>query len=204
MDLSQPKGPHPTAVKLLDAAVELLDEVPIDAVSLAMVLDRCGVAQGSLYHHYEDLADLIEKAAVRRYSRGLLESLAALRALLECNDAAEFRRSAELLLVESNEQRRRPNRLERLDVLAASRTRPQLASAIGKAQRDVIEQQAVCLAELQRRGWIRPDVDPLVVSTLVAVVIFGRVVDDLSERPVDPALWSDVAVRAIFAVVYPA
>jgi len=196
------KPPHPTALKLLETTVELLDEVPIDAVSLAMVLERSQVSQGSLYHHYEDFADLVEKAAVHRYTRGLRESLVAMGALLDCADVADFRRQAELLLVMSNNQARRRNRLERVDVLGSLRARPRLAEAIGRAQREVTAEQAEYLAEVQRRGWIRADVDPMALSTLIAAVIFGRVVDDVSEQPIDPDLWTDIAVRALFAVAF--
>ena len=197
------KPPHPTALKLLEVTVELLDEVPIDAVSLAMVLERSQVSQGSLYHHFEDFADLVEKAAVHRYTRGLNESLVGMAMLLECADADELRRRGRALLVVSNEQARRRNRLERVDVLGALRSRPRLAAAIGRAQREVIEQQAGYLAELQRRGWMRGDVDPMALSTLISAVIFGRVVDDISEQPIDPDAWTDVAVRAVWAVAFP-
>jgi AcrR family transcriptional regulator len=37
-------------------------------LTIASVLERSGVAYGSLYHHYEDLSDLIEQAAVECYS----------------------------------------------------------------------------------------------------------------------------------------
>lgn len=107
------KPPHPTALTLLETTVELLDEVPIDAVSLAMVLERSLVSQGSLYHHFEDFSDLVEKAVVHRYTRGLRESLVSMAALVDCTDIADFRRQAELLLVASNDQARRRNRLER-------------------------------------------------------------------------------------------
>lgn len=63
------RPPHPTAVKLLEITVDLLDEIPIDALSIAAVLERSGVSHGSLYHHYADFPDLVEQAAVHRYRR---------------------------------------------------------------------------------------------------------------------------------------
>ena len=197
------KPPHPTALKLLEATIELLDQVPIDAVTLAMVLERSQVSQGSIYHHFEDLPNLVEEAAVHRYTRGLKESLAVLATLLDSTDAADFRQRAEVLLVVSNQQERRSRRMERLDVLGALRSRPRLAAAVGRAQHDVLKEQAGYLAEAQRRGWIRADVDPMALSTLLAAMTFGRVVDDVSERPIDADLWTDIAVRAVFAVAFP-
>jgi AcrR family transcriptional regulator len=60
------RGRAPRAV--LDPAVDLLDTFSVDQLTIASVLERSGVAYGSLYHHYEDLSDLIEQAAVECYS----------------------------------------------------------------------------------------------------------------------------------------
>lgn len=117
------RPPHPTAVKLLEITVDLLDEIPIDALSIAAVLERSGVSHGSLYHHYADFPDLVE--------------------------------------------------------------------------------QADCYAELQQRGWVRNGLDPMAMSALVQAVILGRVVDDISEHPLHPELWTKAAVRAIAAVLFP-
>ena len=197
------RPPHPTAVKLLEITVDLLDEVPIDAVSIAAVLERSGVSHGSLYHHYADFPDLVEQAAVHRYTRTLRQSLVAVAGLLECTDAADFRKRALELVVVSNDRSRRPNRLERMDVLGALRSRPRLAEAIARAQHEITAEQAGCYAELQQRGWVRNDLDPMAMSALVQAVILGRVVDDISEHPVDPELWTKAAVRAIAAVLFP-
>lgn len=196
------RPPHPTALKLLDVTVALLDEVPVDALTLAMVLERSDVSHGSLYHHYEDFPDLVEKAAVHRYTRGLRESLVAVAALLECADATEFRRRAVELIRASHDRARRPNRLERVDVLGALRSRPRLAQAIGRAQREITEEQAEHYAELQRRGWMRADVDPVVASTMVQAMILGRVVDDISEQPVDDRHWTEAAVRVVSSLLF--
>jgi hypothetical protein len=107
------------------------------------------------------------------------------------------------LAVMSNDQSRRPNRLERVDVLGALRSRPRLAEAIARAQHEITAEQAGYYAELQRRGWVRNDLDPMAMSALVQAVILGRVVDDISEHPLDPELWTKAAVRAIAAVLFP-
>lgn len=58
----------------------LLDEdVPINGVTIPMVLERSGVSYGSLYHFYDDISDLVEQAIVIRYTRHLKVGVANAR-----------------------------------------------------------------------------------------------------------------------------
>jgi AcrR family transcriptional regulator len=194
---------HPSARKLLDAALELLEFTPIELVHLADILERSGVSHGSLYHHFEDLSDLIEQAVVERYTQGLNDSMSAISALLNSTDAADFRRRTEAVILHLHDQNRRPFRLARLDTLGALAGRPRLAERIGRAQQIAIRRQADYYEEFQRRGWFRDDVDPLALSTFTTAAFLGRVVDDIAEEPVDPAEWSNVAMKAFAAILFP-
>lgn len=195
--------PHPTATTLLETAVALLEEVPADRVTIHMVLERSGISYGSLYHHYENISDLVEQAVVHRYARRLRESLVAVRALLDSTDAADFRRRSEALFDMSILPERRRNRLDRIEALGALQGHPRLAERIALAQQDVTDQQAALYIEFQRRGWMRTDLDPVALSAFVQAMVVGRIVDDVSERPIDGERWSSVALRAFRAIMYP-
>ena len=67
----------------------------MESLSISMILERTGVSHGSLYHHFDDFPDLVEKAVVHRYTRSLKESLQVIDALLECTSADEFRQRVE-------------------------------------------------------------------------------------------------------------
>lgn len=194
---------HPTARLLLDTVIELLDTESIDEVALATVLEKSSVSHGSLYHHFEDFPDLVEQAVVERFEAGLLESLAAIEDLHGCADATEFRARAEALIVELHEQSRRPYRLPRLEVLGATIQRPRLAARIARAQQVQMEAQAAHYAEFQRRGWFRDDLDPMALSAFTTATFLGRGVDDIIEHPVDPERWTEVALTAFRAVMFP-
>jgi AcrR family transcriptional regulator len=194
---------HSSARKLLDATLELLETTPIELVHLSKVLERCGVSHGSLYHHFEDFSDLVEQAAVERFAKGLNDSLSAISQLLDSTDATDFRRRTEEVILLFHDQSRRPFRLARLDTLGALAGRPRLAERISRAQQVAIRKQADYYAEFQRRGWFRNDVDPLALSTFTTATFLGRVVDDILEEPVDPDEWSNVAMKAFVAVLFP-
>jgi AcrR family transcriptional regulator len=197
------RTPHPTATLLLETAVELLDSVSIDELTIPLVLEQSGVSYGSLYHHYSDISNLVEQAVVHRFSRNLQASLEAIRTLSDATDAADFRARTEALIQESIKPERRDNRLERIGILGAIPGRPRLVDLIANAQQTVTDQQAELIAEFQQRGWLRTDVDPEALSGFVQAMLIGRVVDDVTQRPVDPLLWNDVAMRAFRAILFP-
>lgn len=60
-----------------------------------------------------------------------------------CTDAADFGKRALELAAVSNDRSRRPNRLERMDVLGVLRLRPRLAEAIARAQHEITAVRAI-------------------------------------------------------------
>lgn len=194
--------PHPTASLLLDTTVELLETVPVEGLTIQIILDRSGVSYGSLYHHYEDISDLIEQAIVHRYTRRLKESLEAVRGLLESSDAADFRQRSETLFALSIAPERRKNRLERIEALGALHGRPRLVERIAQAQQDVTDSQAEILRELQSRGWLTSKEDPHVLSAFLQAMTVGRIVDDVSAHPIDRDRWNRVAILAFRAILF--
>jgi len=202
--VSQRLALHPNAQKLLDAATELLAETPIEQISLAQVLQRSGVSNGSLYHHFEDFRDLIEHAVVLRFTKGLNDSLAAIASLRDSSDASDFRARVENIILTFHDQNRRPFRMARLETLGAISSRPRLAERIGRAQFESTMKQAEYLAEFQQRGWFRSDLDAAAISTFMTATFLGRVVDDITDEHIDPAEWSRVAMTAFRAILFPA
>lgn len=196
------KPPHPTAVALLEAAVELLETVPMESLSIALILEHTGISHGSLYHHFDDFPDLVEKAVVHRYTRRLRESLSAIEPLLDCTDVTDFRQKLEILIAQSIHTDRRRNRMERIEVLGALQGHPRLVESIARAQQEITEAQANFLREFQSRGWMRSDLEPIAVSAFLQAMVVGRIVDDVSEHPIDQDTWSTVALPAFRAVLF--
>lgn len=193
---------HPTAQALVATADELLDVMHMDDITIAAVLEKSGVSHGSMYHHFEDLSDLVEHAVVLRFERGLVESIAALEGLMDATSTVEFRSRAEELLRVLHAQDRRPLRMIRLETLGASTQRPRLASRIARAQQEHLDEQGRIFAEFQRRGWMRNDLDAMAMSRFASATFLGRTVDDVSERPIDPLAWTTTALVALRAVLF--
>ena len=88
--MASPK-PRPTAERLLEATIEMLETGPLDAITTGAVAARVGISQPAVYRHYASLEALLD-AAVRTISARFLaftkESQAQLRRLGPGNLAA--------------------------------------------------------------------------------------------------------------------
>jgi AcrR family transcriptional regulator len=68
-----PRKPRPAVHlerdKVLDATLDLLNEVGFDGLTLRCVADRLGVKAAALYWHFENKQDLINQLAARIFTR---------------------------------------------------------------------------------------------------------------------------------------
>lgn len=172
------------------------------APDTVMVLQHSGVSNGSLYHHFDDFQDLVEHAIVQRFTKGLNDSHAAIAQLLDLTDEKEFRERVKEIVFTFHHQNRRPFRMTRLETLGALTSRPRPAERIGGAQFESNMTQAGYFKELQKRGWLRSDLDASAISTFMTATFLGRVVDDIASEHIDPAEWTRVSWVAFEAILF--
>lgn len=195
---------HPTRLKLLDTVERLLAEYSPEQITADMVLTESGVSKGSLYHHFEDFPDLMTTAMVHQFSRNIDRDLAVTKPLLENATSAEELFAEMDRLTDATqgpdlvEQRLRR---ARLIVLASQDSR--VAAKLAAEQ----DRLTAALAELfeiaQKRGWFRADFAADVAAVLIQAYTLGKLLDDFSGTPVDPARWSHSIkqfIRSAFSV----
>lgn len=184
---------HRTKVVLLDTTVRLLETLPVEKVTADLVLAESGVSRGSLYHHFEDLADLHEHAMARRFGVIVDSSIEQLRVVLE---TARSTNDVRTLLAVVNERIHDPERArvraERFLVVAEAVRSERFRATFGREQQRLTAAQAEMFRDAQQRGWFRSDFDPTAAAVLIQAFTLGRVVDDVSAEPVDPAAWTSL------------
>ncbi len=194
---------HPTATKLIEATIELLETMPIEKVSLAAVLERTGISHGPLYHHFTDFSDLVEHAVAQRYARSLAVQIDAFRPLLDSLDRDDFQKSAEATFRQSLDPARKKNRMERVEIMGALHSHPRLVDLVSRVQKNITNEIGEIIHEAQSRGWFRSDLDPVAVAGFLQAMIIGRIIDDVTEDRIDPEEWKKVALEAFRAIVTP-
>jgi AcrR family transcriptional regulator len=193
---------HPTKVKITAAAVALLDDRDVTDITVDEVLTIAGVTKGAMYHHFEDYAEVLESAMITRFAAGVDWSIQMLEQAFQApvRDEDFLAQIADITrLVHAPE--RASVRLERARTLALSQHHPRLRSALAAEQQRLTDTITELLTTAQGRGLIDPKIDPHAGAVFIQAFALGRVVDDISERPVDPESWYamiDIAVQRAF------
>jgi AcrR family transcriptional regulator len=186
-------SPHPTRERILDAAVEVLGEAGLDGFSVDEVLRRCEVTSGALYHHFVDVPDLLEQAIARRFPQGVLETIEQLRgAFAQSTTLKEYQAAMRQVTTISQQPDNRPRRVERAHYLALAFGSDALHGVISEQQRQITDAFTVMLTEIQDRGWLRSDVDPRAVAVFLQAYTLGRIVDDVTDDPLNPEAWNSL------------
>jgi AcrR family transcriptional regulator len=180
-----------TRNRLLNTAVEMLDELQEKDVSAAEILRRTGIARGSLYHFWDSIGELIQEAYLVRYSRYVEKSGGVIKQMLaDCQTQEEFitglRRVTEL----TQDPARKANRYERARILGMAEKNEDFRKALGKVQQSLTDLFTEQFTEVQNRGWFNKDFDPRAAAVLIQAYTLGKIVDDVVDNPMDALAWN--------------
>ena len=174
-----------------DAVIERLWSGDETMIRIPEVCAATGVNYGSVYHHFGSREGVIDAAYTELFRRAVGEDLAVLR-----RAAAEARAPRDFLNVVRTLGGCTPSadaaghsRAMRARVVAAALVRPELRASVGAAIGATTDELAEILATAQHRGLLRPDRAPRVLAAVLETLIFGRVLEDLSDAPVESSEW---------------
>ncbi|MFE9145508.1 TetR/AcrR family transcriptional regulator [Streptomyces tubercidicus] len=194
MGTQEPRGteqPRGTQERLIRSTQELLWERGYVGTSPKAILERAGVGQGSMYHHFAGKSELA-LAAIRRSAEELRQSAE------ECLGApgTAYDRVSAYLLRERRVLRGCPigRMTQDRDVVHSPELRRPLDELFGWLQGRITE----VLAEGQRRGELADGLDPAAGAAAVAAVVQGGYV--LARAAEDPAPF-DAAVQGVLALL---
>lgn len=79
--------PNFTKKAIMESFLKLLDEQPLNKISVRAIVEDCGVNRNSFYYHFRDIPSLLEEI-VEEAENGLLEKYPDIHSLEECFYAA--------------------------------------------------------------------------------------------------------------------
>jgi AcrR family transcriptional regulator len=186
-----PRHTHPTKTALIEATRELLESHPRKEISTEQILTKSGISKGSLYHHFEDLEELIEAAILLRYTEWVDGSIEAITQVLRAvKSPDDVYNSLVAITKQTQSPARKPDRVYRAEVLGAAASSPRLAKNLGAEQQRLTDALADLVRETQAKGFFHEDIDPQVLAVFIQAYTFGKVVDDYSENPMNPDNWN--------------
>lgn len=180
------KRPHPTRQTLIATVIELLETTSPEDIRVDELLGRSGISVGSLYHHFEDLTDLINQAIITRYSADIDVSIAAITEVVRnATDAKSLLAGFRENTSRTQSPNRGAHRFHRAQAMARAVTDEGFREALAPEQKRLTDALADLWRELQERGLFDTNLDPQVGSVFIQAYSMGLIVNDVSSDPVD-------------------
>ena len=194
---------HPTKARLIETAVELLENQRPKEIAVDEILEKSGISKGSLYHHFEDLNELLEAAQIARYSSWVDRSINLLvDVLVNAKTADEFRVKLKQVTTFTQSAEYRKTRYERARTIANSENSPRFEKALAAEQARLTDALEDLIHEAQSKGIWRNEVDSRAAAVFVQAYTLGKIVDDFVPNPMDGELWNELITKILDKVFF--
>ena len=181
------KRQHPTRITLIETVISLLETTNPEDIRVEQVLNPSGTSVGSLYHHFNDLADLIDQAMITRYTADIDVSIAALSEVLQTStDRKSLLEGFRNNTARTQSPTRGSHRFHRAQTMTRAVVNERFRQALASEQKRLTDTIADMWKELQSKGLFDPDLDPKVGSVFIQAYSMGLIINDVSSEPIDP------------------
>jgi AcrR family transcriptional regulator len=169
-----------------------------EAITSEMVLNHSLVSKGSLYHHFEDLGDLIETALVREFSSHVDQSIDALtQIVVNSKTSEEMWTHLEKITHVTQGRPYAPNRAKRVRLISLCAYNPRFAHRLAIELARLTDALTDLIRETQLKGWMNTLFDPRAAAVLIQAYTLGKVVDDVSAEQIDEEAWNSLIIRMV-------
>ncbi|MEN9692812.1 MAG: hypothetical protein RLZZ330_456 [Actinomycetota bacterium] len=181
---------HPTKIKLLETVIALIDQHPVEAITLDQILEISKVSKGSMYHHFEDFDELIESAEVKRFSLYVDATISKLtQTIMHSNTVQELRADLQKVTRATQNPLLTVLRMDRVSAIARTGKSERFRVALGAEQQRLTDGLAEIVETGQDRGLVKKEIDARAIALLIQSYTLGRIVDDFVDEKVDPEAW---------------
>lgn len=182
---------HPTKAILVETVVEMLETIKPGDVQADKVLEISGISKGSLYHHFEDLGELVETAQVERYSKWITASVNTMADILpKAKNISELRIALAAITKATQRHDLSKYRLERARTLANAEGNPRFQRALAQETDRLTSLLEDLCREVIEKGWFRNDLNPRALAVFIQSYTLGKMVDDFSPNRVSEDDWN--------------
>ena len=161
------------------------------------MLDEAEVSRATLYNHFTDVDTLIEAALVETFARESAQLRTRFGELIEqSTDRASFIKALRAYFTLHGKVPTEV-RMRRAHTISLSSTRPTLAAAIAVVQDEVTAAWQEAIEELQRRGYLRADLDARTMAVMSQAIPLGRITDDVATEQVGDKRWTAMWIHVV-------
>jgi len=201
----EPQPIHPTRAVITSAAADILKSVGVAKFHVDDVLSATGLTRGALYHHFENVDDLVESALLATYAEGVSVNIGLVQKVLATATTFDEFRAGVLgaNVVYAQNEALRAVRSLRAHALAATAGAERMAAALAGEQQRLTDTYVEVITAAQTRGWVRASIEPESLAVFIQAYSFGVIIDDVSEQHISPDAWEQFIAeffeRTVFA-----
>jgi AcrR family transcriptional regulator len=189
---------HPTKALLISTTVTLLDTKLPNEIAVDEILEASGISKGSLYHHFEDLGELLEIAQVERYAAWVDRSVDALVQMISTVKTREdLAQGLKVITRFTQDKRYSSTRFQRARAIASAEHNPRFRNRLAEEQMRLTEALIDLINEARNKGLYASDFDAHAGAVLVQAYTLGMIVDDFVERQMDPEAWYSLIDKVV-------
>ena len=197
-----PHSVHPTKARLIETAAELLGTQFPEDIQVDEILEKSGISKGSLYHHFEDLSELLEAAQVARYSAWVDRSIGLIVPVLSAaKDRDGIIQGLKTLTTYTQSSEYKATRFTRARALAKSETSPRFQLALGLEQQRLNIALEDLVEEAKNKGLFKSTLDARVVAVFIQSYTLGKIVDDIVPEPMEQENWDNFILDMLIATM---
>lgn len=197
-----PNSLHPTKQLLIKTALALMESKLPTEISVDEILSNSGISKGSLYHHFEDLAELLEAAQVEKYAQWVDRSIEQLIAVVgKSSTIHDFEKGLMQVtrVTQSNEYA--DTRYMRARTIANSVQSERFRKALADVQAHLTDALEDIIREADEKGFLQDGTDHRATAVFIQSYTLGKILDDVVGNDLDSEKWNlmiDKLMRNVF------
>ena len=197
-----PQTIHPTKARLIETAAEILETQLPEAIQVDEILDKSGISKGSLYHHFEDLGELLKAAQVARYATWVDRSISLIVPVLSnAKSRDDIIEGLRTLTIYTQSAEYRSTRFSRARTLANSQHSERFKIALGLEQERLTTALEDLVSEAKNKGVFKAELDARTVAVFIQSYTLGKIVDDVVPNPMDQEKWDNFILNMLIATM---
>lgn len=189
---------HPTGIELVLTVNRLLDSKRSDQISTDEVLTESGISKGSLYHHFDDLQDLVETTLIYRYAKWIDLSIKRMSELLNTAKTAEdLKKSLFEITYATQKDSLKNMRVERARIFAEAQNNSRLSEKLVQETERMTTSIEDLIREVIDRKLFKSNLDARTVAIFIQAYTLGVIVNDFTQDKVSYENWTSLINRII-------
>lgn len=193
---------HPTKARLVETTAGLLENHFPQDIQVDEILEKSGISKGSLYHHFQDLGELLEAAQVAKYAAWVDRSIGLIVPVLSsAKTRDDIIEGLRILTKYTQSAEYQQTRFYRARTLANSETSERFKIALGIEQDRLTSALEDLVAEAKNKGLFREELNNRIIAVFIQSYTLGKIVNDIVPEPVAQEEWDNFIVNMLIATM---